>query len=175
MTSEATGIPDGELPSPIGRPDGSWIALRAHSASVGIARRFTIDVVSDGDVCSDHVYNVAVVVSELVTNGLRAAADLVAEGLADQWRHHDRPVRLGVKVTRRWTQVSVVDPDPRPLRPVDPDNSLAEGGRGLHIVDVLSASCWVVYGREGKTIHAVLAAPGVELTPAERAALQRPR
>ncbi|MEV0401823.1 ATP-binding protein [Actinoallomurus sp. NPDC050550] len=69
--------------------------------------------------------------------------------------------------------MSVVDPDPRPLRPVDPNDALAESGRGLHIVDVLSALCWVAYDREGKTIHAVLAAPGVELTPVEREALQR--
>ncbi|GAA4605685.1 hypothetical protein GCM10023195_19930 [Actinoallomurus liliacearum] len=101
------------------------------------------------------------------TNALRAARKLVEDGLIAAWTYPDRPVRIGVLATARWMRRSITDPDPRPIDPCAVPNN----GWGLGIVDALSAVRWTTYETDGKTMHVLIPAPGVELTPAELSAL----
>lgn len=143
-------------------PGVSWIALRLHDASVAVARRFAEDVLSGHVRDGDHVHTVLLLVSEVVTNGLRAARALAGEGLAPPWREHDRPVRLGLAVTDRYVHLRVTDPDRRPITPETAPNPDPDSGWGLGIVDALSSARWVTYEAEGKTVHVLIPAPGVE-------------
>ena len=150
----------------------SWLALRVHGASVAAGRRFAEDVVSAQVADPDHAHTIVLVVSELLTNALRAARTMVADGLVAGWRHQDRPLRLGVTATGRWTHVRVADPDPRPFPEPRDGEPLAETGRGLPIVDALAVARWVRYRRDGKTVHAVVAAPGLKLTETDVATIR---
>lgn len=138
------------------RPGPSWIGLRVHAASVAIGRRFARDVVC-GHVTADHAYTIVLLVSELLTNALRRAAEVQV------WDHRDRPVKLGVLATDRWVELSITDPDPAPIDP----GGRVENGYGLGIVDALAAARWPVYSDDSKTVHVVVPAPDVELTAAE--------
>lgn len=151
----------------------SWLALRVHGASVAAGRRFAEDVISGHAANPDHAHTVVLVVSELLTNALRAARTMVSDGLVAGWRHQDRPLRLGVIATGRWTHVCVADPDPRPFPEPRDGEPLAETGRGLPIVDALAVARWVRYRRDGKTVHAAVAAPGLDLTEADMETIRR--
>ena len=52
---------------------------------------------------------------------------------------------------------------------------LAENGRGLLIVDQHALDRWVDYTDDGKTVHVVVPAPEVILTPAELDEIRRRR
>lgn len=140
-------------------PPSIDLAVRPESAA--IARRFVRDVVS-----GHHAdpYTVALLTSELVTNAMRAAARV---------GRSDRPIRLSVTTTDRLTHLAVTDPSPVPptRRQLGID---ALTGRGLAIVEVYAAGpFWVTQGGDGKTVHAVIAAPGVTLLPGELAEVRR--
>ncbi|GAB3970502.1 hypothetical protein GCM10029978_043920 [Actinoallomurus acanthiterrae] len=139
------------------------MAFRVHAASVAIGRRFAHDVVSER-ADDDHTYAITLLVSELLTNALRAAAAV------EQWETHDRPVKLGVLCTERWVRLSVTDPDPNPIDPsAEPEN-----GYGLGIVNALAAlPLWTTYGTDSKTVHVAIAAPGITLTASELDELRR--
>ena len=137
------------------------MALRVHAASVAIGRRFARDVVSD-HADDDQAYTITLLVSELLTNALRAAAS------ARRWEAYDRPVKLGVLSTERWVRLSVTDPDPNPIDP----GAQPQNGYGLGIVDALAAvPRWVTYDADSKTVHVIIAAPDVSLTVDELEAL----
>lgn len=144
------------VPARSGRPDPSWIGLRVHAASVAIGRRFARDVVC-GHVTADHAYTIVLLVSELLTNALRRAAEVRV------WDARDRPVKLGVLATDRWVVLAITDPDPAPIDP----GARVENGYGLGIVDALAAARWPVYADDSKTMHVVIPAPEIELTAAE--------
>ncbi|MEV5709469.1 ATP-binding protein [Actinoallomurus sp. NPDC052274] len=147
----------------LGRPD--WLALHVHDASAPIARRFAEATVAPYGADRD---NVGLITSELVTNALRAARRLVEEGLAPAWNYPARPLRIGVLATERWVRLSITDPDPRPIDPLAP----SENGWGLGIVDTLSVKRWTTYEAESKTVHVIVAAPGVALSATEVDTLQ---
>lgn len=152
------------IPTRPGWPEPSWIGLRVHAASVAIGRRFARDVVC-GHVTAEHAYTIVLLVSELLTNALRRAAEVGV------WEHLDRPVKLGVLATDRWVELSITDPDPHPIDPA----AQPENGWGLGIVDTLSAARWPVYADDSKTVHVVIPAPDVELTAAELEQIGAPR
>ncbi|MBB5139579.1 hypothetical protein HNP84_009342 [Thermocatellispora tengchongensis] len=89
------------------------------------------------------------VISELVTNGLRAALllDGRAEGddqpekpIAEQYADCDRYLCVGLYLAPHGVVVEVWDPSPEPpkLREPGPDDI---SGRGLHLVNEIAA-CW---------------------------------
>ncbi|MFL6056113.1 MAG: ATP-binding protein [Actinoallomurus sp.] len=138
------------------------MSLRVHAASVAIGRCFARDVVS-GHSDDDHAYTIALLVSELLTNALRAAAAV------GEWEPQDRPVKLGVLSTERWVRLSVTDPDPNPIDP----GARPENGYGLGIVNTLAAlPLWTTHAADSKTVHVAVAAPGITLTAAELQALR---
>lgn len=108
--------------------------LPARYEAVGGARRFTRSTLTSWDLC-DHFDDVALVVSELVTNALRHA--LPADAARER---QDTSVRLHLM---RWTSrlvCAVRDPSRRgPVAGEAPDS--AESGRGLFLVESFS-DCW---------------------------------
>jgi anti-sigma regulatory factor (Ser/Thr protein kinase) len=99
--------------------------------SVGLARDFCLSTMRRWGV-TDRGDDVAVVVSELLTNALR-------HGVPGDNRGRG-PVRLGLIQPGQFVLCAVADPNPRPPEPKDPDY-LAESGRGLHVISALS-DCW---------------------------------
>ncbi|MFL6056648.1 MAG: ATP-binding protein [Actinoallomurus sp.] len=145
------------LPSAPASVRPSWIALSVTRTSVAKARRFTAQVIEEHVTDPGHADDIVLVVSELVTNARRAASEV------RRWQSHHLPVRLGLLVTARYVHVYVTDPDPRPFEP----NPTPANGWGLGIVDTYAAARWISYTRVDKTVHALIAAPGVTLTRAE--------
>jgi anti-sigma regulatory factor (Ser/Thr protein kinase) len=156
-----TEHPAAVLALPVSPDRLSWIALRAEPAAVARGRRFAGEVVSGHTLDGDHTYSIRLLVSELLTNAVNAARAL-GEWPPDAW-----PLRLEMVACNRWTYIAVTDPDYRPLPASDEGGQLAEHGRGLSIVDHLAAARWVIYSGRSKTVHVVVAAPDVELTPGE--------
>lgn len=106
--------------------------------SVGSTRDFCLSTMRRWGV-TDRTDDVAVVVSELLTNALRhgipqAGAPGGTPGGADRRRW---PVRLGLVQPGQFVLCAVADPSTRPPEPKDPDY-LAESGRGLHVISALS-------------------------------------
>jgi len=114
--------------------------------SVGTARDFCLSTMRRWDV-TDRQDDVAVVVSELLTNALRHAVPQAGpppgtphgspEGPAGGPGRSRWPVRLGLVQPGQFVLCAVADPSPRPPQPKEPDY-LAESGRGLHVIDALS-------------------------------------
>jgi hypothetical protein len=135
--------------------------------SVGSARDFCLSTMRRWGV-TDRGDDVAVVVSELLTNALRhgvPGAGLPAGGTPgggtpgggtpggaarNRW-----PVRLGLVQPGQFVLCAVADPSPRPPEPKDPDY-LAETGRGLHVISALSDRWgWTVPAETGKVVWAL--------------------
>lgn len=108
---------------------------------MALARRFARDITSGHP--GDH-HDDILVVSELVTNAIRAARTLRA------WRPKDLPVRLGICATDRLTRIIVEDPDPVMREPRSGD----ECGRGLIIVAALAEHLWIDEVIGGKVVIA---------------------
>ena len=150
----------------LGGPAGPrWVSMPAIPESVSKARRFTESVLAEvAETDADHVDDVVLVVSELITNAVREVAKLdLSQGDA-------RSVRLGVAVHPRWTHLFAVDT--APALPVETHRGpLAGSGRGIPIIKSLAALTWVDQDENGKTVHAVVTRTDVELTPGDRQAL----
>jgi hypothetical protein len=118
--------------------------------SVGTARDFCLSTMRRWGV-TDRQDDVAVVVSELLTNALRHAVPQAGppSGTPSATPHGSPggpaggpgrsrwPVRLGLIQPGQFVLCAVADPSPRPPQPKEPDY-LAESGRGLHVIDALS-------------------------------------
>jgi anti-sigma regulatory factor (Ser/Thr protein kinase) len=163
----AQAVAGGQLA--VGKVGPTWRALRLDPNSVRYSRRMVAGVLADANVTdTDHIDDVTLTVSELVTNALRVSAELRS------WEPYETPVHLGIATRPRWTHVYVTDPDrTMPVQPAGPPDELAEKGRGLGIVDHLAAVAWIAQGDHGKTVHAVIARAGMKLTAAERDELVR--
>jgi anti-sigma regulatory factor (Ser/Thr protein kinase) len=102
--------------------------------SVGTARDFCLSTMRRWGV-TGREDDVAVVVSELLTNAIRHA--LPQPGSPGSTGRSRWPVRLGLVQPGQFVLCAVADPSPRPPQPKEPDY-LAESGRGLHVIDALS-------------------------------------
>jgi hypothetical protein len=92
---------------------------------------------------------VELVVSELVTNGLRASSGITGSRYRGEWRPGVPPVRLWLCSDRKSVLIQVWDGNDRePVRQdADPE---AIGGRGLLLIEALSAE-WGTYTPERST------------------------
>jgi hypothetical protein len=117
--------------------------------SVGTARDFCLSTMRRWGV-QDRSDDVAVVVSELLTNALRHGVPQTQAKRPDQAQAQPRvqapagatapgrwPVRLGLVQPGHFVLCAVADPSPRLPEPKEPDY-LAESGRGLHVISALS-------------------------------------
>lgn len=124
--------------------------------SVGTARDFCLSTMRRWGV-TDRGDDVAVVVSELLTNALRHAVPQARHpgapgSLAGR---HRWPVRVGLVQPGQFVLCAVADPSPRPPEPKDPDY-LAENGRGLHVIEALSDRWgFTVPAESGKVVWAL--------------------
>ena len=123
------------------RPGGpGWtcfpkMALRTPSPdarSVRAGRDFTIATMNRWG-AAERCDDIAVVVSELLTNALRHALPDV--GVAPRCA-----IRLALLQPGRCVICAVADPSPKTPVPQEP-GALCEGGRGLHVIDAL-ADTW---------------------------------
>jgi anti-sigma regulatory factor (Ser/Thr protein kinase) len=96
-----------------------------NAQSVGTARDFGLATLRRWTV-ADRADDIAIVLSELLTNALRHGAD-----------HPAHPVRVALVQPARFVLVVVADPGRQVPVLKEPDY-LAESGRGLHVVNALS-------------------------------------
>ncbi|MGE5291240.1 MAG: ATP-binding protein [Micromonosporaceae bacterium] len=120
------------LPTPGARcfPRVATRTLGEDARSVRAARDFTITTLrrwAAADRCDD----IAIVVSELLTNALRHALPGCGE-TRPRW-----PIRLGLLQPGPCVMCAVADPSQKIPVPKDP-GSFAETGRGLHVIGALA-------------------------------------
>jgi len=134
-------------------------ALSAEAGSVRAARDFTIATLR-GQGTAHSSLDVAVVVSELVTNALRHALP----GPRDTGPRE--PIRLGLLQHGRWLLCAVADPGRAAPVPRTP-GALAEAGRGLQMVCALSDQWgYTTPGDAGKVVWAMFTARPTSPSPA---------
>lgn len=134
---------------PTAVPSGRWplqcVRLLAPApASVPAARRHTRQTLTTWDLAA-LADPAELVVSELATNAVRVSLALA----------EPRPVRLWLAANQLRVAIGVWDGNPHPpllARAADTD----EGGRGLYLVEAISAA-WDWYPQDGgKVVHALL-------------------
>jgi hypothetical protein len=122
-------------------PLTSTTTLGAWSGAVPRARAYVMDKLCSWDMLA-HIENAPLVVSELVTNAIKAS-----------WPMHSACVTLWLWANGQNLLVEVWDASPEMPRPaVLPD----EGGRGLTIVSALCQGWGYYPERVGKVVWAVL-------------------
>jgi anti-sigma regulatory factor (Ser/Thr protein kinase) len=147
------------MPTMTGHPDTSrHSATRPFPAAdenVAYARTFARQVLAEvAPDDPDHIYNVALVVSELVTNAFRHA-----RGIRNTW--------VDIEPCPRWTIVRVDDRDPaihHTHTAPDDDGDPPESGRGLHIVEATAVRFDWRFGLASKAAVAVILRSGVTLS-----------
>lgn len=150
--------------------DSSWLRLRPEPELVRTARNHVLEALAQHAV-EDVNEDVRLIVSELVTNAMRAAHRYAAvRGL--EWAWYERPVSLRVICRPFWVHLIVTDPDPVVPAPVMAD-LMDVSGRGLSIVDSVAALQWWVPGDHGKACHVVVTRDQVTLKPDEAEMLMK--
>ena len=136
--AEMAGLAGGSWRSPPDPARTGWAcppriatrALEAEARSVRAARYFTVAILRRRGM-AERGPDIAIVVSELLTNALRHALPRPGDTRAG------RPVRLGLPRPGPCVLCAVADPGTAAPAPRTP-GSLAETGRGLHIIGALS-------------------------------------
>ena len=146
------------------RPKVATCTPGTDAGSVRAARDFTIATLQRWG-ATDRQGDIAIVVSELLTNALRHALPGPGEPRLR------RPVRVGLLQPGPCVLCAVADPSRHPPVPKEP-SCLAESGRGLQVIDRL-ADTWgyAPLCDTGKVVWAVLsvkpAATGIRLRLAD--------
>jgi anti-sigma regulatory factor (Ser/Thr protein kinase) len=137
----------------------TWFRLPEDDEAVKKARRFTGERLDGAE--PEFVDDVLLCVSELLGNAVR-----YARVTGRPSRHADPGIWLGVQPLSRWVHLYARDPYPVPPRRRTA-GAEDESGRGVFIVSMLAAAFWTELRRFDKTVHVVLARPGVTLTEDE--------
>jgi len=123
---------------------GSGVLMLPFAASsVGVARRRLVSDLIAGGVCDSAVCDVALVLSELLSNALRHADPLPGGKIEVSWRLDADCVQVSVADGGGKTQPELGEPTPG-----------ATGGRGLRIVAKLSRGWGTSDGDAGTTVWA---------------------
>jgi len=129
------------------RPRIATLTLGADAGSVRVARDFTIATLHRWDTV-ERSHDIAIVVSELLTNALRHA---LPGSVAIRRR---RPIRLGLVQPGPCVLCAVADPS-RAAPVLQAPGSLAETGRGLDLICALSDQWgYTTLGDTGKIVWA---------------------
>ena len=123
--------------------EASVLLLPLAAASVGVARRRLVSDLIAAGVCDSAVCDVALVISELLSNALRHAVPLPGSKIRVAWRIDPGSV-----------QVSVGDGGGPTVPELGEPTQAATGGRGLRIVEKLSSRWGTSTGEEGTTVWA---------------------
>ena len=113
------------------------------ASSVGVARRRLVSDLIAANVYDSAVCDVALVISELLSNALRHAVPLPGSKLHVAWRIDTDSVQVSVRDGGGPTRPELGEP-----------TQAATGGRGLRIVQKLSRSWGTTTGDEGTTVWA---------------------
>jgi hypothetical protein len=137
-------------------PLRSYLELGALPTAPGCARGHARLIVAEWELAG-LADAVQLVVSELVTNGVRASADLTDSRFEGRWAVGVPPVRLWLKSDFRKILIKVWDGNDRLPESRLPDCE-AEGGRGLAVIEALCSDCGVFRPEQssGKVIWAVV-------------------
>ncbi|WP_043267806.1 ATP-binding protein [Streptomyces sp. CT34] len=150
--------------------DGWWMpgangfaacALSGSACTVAQARQFTRTTLQGWRMCPGLAENAVLIVSELVTNALRYGADDHTRRTAN-YPHTEPFCHAWLALTRQERSVLCAVSDAGAAAPVlRAQEELAESGRGLHLVDLLSdAWGWTPPDHAGKTVWATVSAHG---------------
>jgi len=123
------------------------------AASVGVARRRLVSDLIAAGVCDSAACDVALVISELLSNALRHAAPLPGSRIRVAWRVDPGSVQVSVSDGGGPTAPELGEPTPG-----------ATGGRGLRIVERLSSRWGTSTGEEGTTVWAEVPVRQTEMT-----------
>ena len=123
--------------------EASVLLLPFAASSVGAARRRLMSDLIAADICDSAVCDVALVISELLSNALRHAAPLPGSKIRVAWRIDTGNVQVSVRDGGGPTRPELGEP-----------TQAATGGRGLRIVQKLSRSWGTTTGDEGTTVWA---------------------
>lgn len=137
-------------------PFQSYLELGALPSAVPCARLHARQVLWEWGLRA-HADSVELIVSELVTNGLRASEGLTGSRYAGRWTPGVPPLRLWLRADGRRVEIQVWDGNDKPPTPQVADVG-AEGGRGLLLVEAVSTK-WGSYQAEessGKIVWAVV-------------------
>jgi anti-sigma regulatory factor (Ser/Thr protein kinase) len=160
MAALGTGLSPASAGGPWYAGEPGWpcyprIAMRTpgtEPGSISAARQFT-SVIMERWGAADRSSDVAVVVSELLSNAVR-------HGLSSAPAQPAAGIRLGLLQSGPSIVCAVTDPSATPPVPRDPDWQ-DEGGRGLHVIASLSdgwGACLDVPGQAGKVVWAAFRA-----------------
>ena len=155
LAAEMAGLANGgwrPSPDPVsaGRPGMPRIATRALGADAGsvrTARDFTSATLHRWGT-AERSQDIVIVVSELLTNALRHALPRAGD------MRPGRPIRLGLLQPGPCVLCAVADPSKLAPAPRAP-GSLAETGRGLHIICALSDQWGFAPSDTGKVVWAM--------------------
>jgi anti-sigma regulatory factor (Ser/Thr protein kinase) len=126
--------------------EASVLLLPFAASSVGVARRRLVSDLIAANIYDSAVPDVALVISELLSNALRHAAPLPGSKIRVAWRIDDDGV-----------EVSVSDGGGATVPELGEPTQGATGGRGLRIVEKLSRSWGTSASDEGTTVWAEVA------------------
>lgn len=140
------------------------LKLCAFDSEVRTARDATTRMLA-GLVPAPHLDDLKLIVSEMVTNAIRAAR-AYAEHHGFAWTYLDTPVHLAIACGPLWSRLDVRDPN-RTVPVPSMTDPLAESGRGLLLIGTLAADVWPTIEPDHKVMHALVPMPGAVLTEAE--------
>jgi anti-sigma regulatory factor (Ser/Thr protein kinase) len=123
--------------------EASVLLLPFAASSVGAARRRLVSDLVAADVCDPAVCDVALVISELLSNALRHAEPLPGSTIRVAWSIDGDSVRVSVSDGGGPTVPELGEP-----------TQAATGGRGLRIVQKLSRRWGTSRGDDGATVWA---------------------
>jgi hypothetical protein len=172
LAAEMAGLAVGTVPLPPQPGPAGWgrsprIATCTpgdQATSVRTARDFALSTARRWG-AAERSHDIAIVVSELLTNALRYArpGPLSPMGPAGPpGRRPRRPIRLGLLQFASGLLCAVADPSPAIPVP-RPAAALGETGRGLHIVGALSDGWGYTASGTGKVVWAMFAAAPADL------------
>jgi len=137
--------------------EASVLLLPFAAASVGVARRRLVSDLLTAGVYDSAVCDVALVISELLSNALRHAAPLPGSKIRVAWRVDPGSIRVSVSDGGGPTRPELAEPAQG-----------ATGGRGLRIVAKLSSRWGTSTGEDGTTVWAEVPARPVKQGPVKQ-------
>ncbi len=123
--------------------EANVLLLPFAASSVGAARRRLVSDLMTAGIYDSAVCDVALVISELLSNALRHAAPLPGSEIRVAWRIDEESVQVSVSDGGGMTVPELGEPTPG-----------ATGGRGLRIVEKLSRRWGTSTGDDGTTVWA---------------------
>ena len=162
LAAEMAGLAVGTVPLPPQPVPAGWLRSPRiatcvpgdQATSVRAARDFAVATARRWG-AAERSHDIAIVVSELLTNALRYARPAPVGPAGTRPR---RPIRLGLLQFASGLLCAVADPSTAAPVP-RPAAALGETGRGLHIVCALSDRWGYTASGTGKVVWAMFAAP----------------